>query len=317
MLVNGVEIDSTDFSAPDGVTVTLATAAAVGDTVKVKTWLPRGLSDGYLKAEADARFLNLAGGQLTGNLGLGVAPYPWAQGKALDLNNSGLFGYSSGGVTGLTLAYNQYYNGTAWKAKETGASSLLQLNTASFRIFGSASVAANADVVLTPMLYVQKDYTLSLQNAVSTPGTGVAFPATQLASADANTLDDYEEGTWTPALGSSGATPTLGYLGQSGTYTKVGRVVTLTFDVQWNSMSGGSGTLALVGLPFAVAGTRGGFMFGYAQSNTTAWLGGYGAVGNSFMWVTYRPGTAGSTEASTAQLGASGQFIGTIVYTTN
>lgn len=254
VLVNGVEVDTADFTATDGVTVTLVTAAAVGDTVKIKTWLPRGLSDGYLKTEADARFLNLAGGQLTGNLGLGVSPYPWALGKALDLNNSGLFGYSSGGVTGLTLAYNQYYNGTAWKAKETGASSLLQLNTASFRIFGSASVAANADVVLTPMLYVQKDYTFSLQNAASTPGTGIGFPATQLASTDPNALDDYEEGTWTPVFTGSGGNPTVTYSKQEGRYVKVGKMVLVQFDLRWTSKSGGSGALFVAGMPFTADG---------------------------------------------------------------
>lgn len=54
VLVNGLEVDSADFTATDGVTVTLAAAAAVGDTVKIKAWLPRGLSDGYLKSETDA-----------------------------------------------------------------------------------------------------------------------------------------------------------------------------------------------------------------------------------------------------------------------
>ena len=36
----------------------------------------------------------------------------------------------------------------------------------------------------------------------SASGAGITFPATQSASTDANTLDDYEEGTWTPNQGS-------------------------------------------------------------------------------------------------------------------
>lgn len=54
-------------------------------------------------------------------------------------------------------------------------------------------------------------------------GAGITFPATQSASTDANTLDDYEEGTWTPALTNltiNSGTPTY-----SGTYTKIGRLV--------------------------------------------------------------------------------------------
>jgi hypothetical protein len=40
----------------------------------------------------------------------------------------------------------------------------------------------------------------------SASGSGISFPATQSASSDANTLDDYEEGTWTPSVGWGTAT---------------------------------------------------------------------------------------------------------------
>lgn len=54
-------------------------------------------------------------------------------------------------------------------------------------------------------------------------GTGVSFPATQNASSDANTLDDYEKGTWTPNQG-SGLTITGGF-GSDGRYIKIGNSV--------------------------------------------------------------------------------------------
>ena len=56
-----------------------------------------------------------------------------------------------------------------------------------------------------------------------TSGIGVQFPATQSASSDANTLDDYEEGTWS----ASGIT-TVNCTGASfseGRYTKIGNIV--------------------------------------------------------------------------------------------
>jgi hypothetical protein len=56
-------------------------------------------------------------------------------------------------------------------------------------------------------------------------GSGITFPATQSASTDANTLDDYEEGTWTPSV-SAGAGSITSYT-SAGTYVKVGRQVTL------------------------------------------------------------------------------------------
>ena len=51
----------------------------------------------------------------------------------------------------------------------------------------------------------------------------IKFAATQSASGDANCLDDYEEGTWTPNQG-AGLT-VVGTFASSGSYTKVGRMV--------------------------------------------------------------------------------------------
>jgi hypothetical protein len=78
-------------------------------------------------------------------------------------------------------------------------------------------------------------------------GPGIKFPAAQVASADPNTLDDYEEGTWTP----SGVTAPLG---QSGTYVKIGTLVTCRGVLA----AGGGGTLSASvasGLPFAHSNT--------------------------------------------------------------
>ena len=67
-------------------------------------------------------------------------------------------------------------------------------------------------------------------------------------TAAANTLDDYEEGTFTPAFAQSGAT--IGYSSQAGTYTKVGRLVHATARLITSSVSGGSGAITITGLPF-------------------------------------------------------------------
>jgi hypothetical protein len=77
-------------------------------------------------------------------------------------------------------------------------------------------------------------------------GIGITFPTTQSASSNANTLDDYEEGTWTP-VDASGAGISLS--GASGRYTKIGRQVFLngTFGVSPNS---NGSTASIGGLPF-------------------------------------------------------------------
>jgi hypothetical protein len=91
---------------------------------------------------------------------------------------------------------------------------------------------------------------LSLQGATPKAGTGITFPATQSASSDANTLDDYEEGTWT-ATDASGAGLSLS--GTTQRYTKVGRLVTILIDnIGFPSTANGN-SISIGGLPF-VAG---------------------------------------------------------------
>jgi len=83
----------------------------------------------------------------------------------------------------------------------------------------------------------------------TTSGTGITFPATQSASSDANTLDDYEEGTWTATLVSSGGGSVT--LTSSAQYTKVGNLVFVSvenFSISLTSLS--AGNLTITGLPF-------------------------------------------------------------------
>ena len=62
--LNGAKlIVGTDYTASNGTSVTLTQAAAPNDTVECVAYLPRGLSDGYLKSEADAKYVGLTGDQ--------------------------------------------------------------------------------------------------------------------------------------------------------------------------------------------------------------------------------------------------------------
>ena len=82
----------------------------------------------------------------------------------------------------------------------------------------------------------------------STSGAGITFPATASASTDANTLDDYEEGTFTPTL-LNGTTTT--YTNQVGAYTRIGRVVFFRIFLKINSIGNGD-TRIIAGLPFSL-----------------------------------------------------------------
>ncbi len=101
------------------------------------------------------------------------------------------------------------------------------------------------------LLSTANGYSLALDGgAVPQSGTGITFPATQSASSDANTLDDYEEGTWTPTIIGSTTAGTVNYGGaRNGRYTKIGRLVQFECYVTWSSGTG-TGSLRVSGLPF-------------------------------------------------------------------
>lgn len=73
----------------------------------------------------------------------------------------------------------------------------------------------------------------------------------------ANYLDDYEEGTWTPSFEASGTNPSVTYITRSGVYSKIGSTVFVRFNVRVSAFSGGTGSLEVSGLPFAVTDTGG------------------------------------------------------------
>jgi len=104
-------------------------------------------------------------------------------------------------------------------------------------------------------------YGLGLSTATPSSGVGITFPATQDASSNANTLDDYEEGTWTPTFGGSGSDPTgVSYSNQEGTYTKIGNRVFVEFFLSFTTFTGGSNAFYIRGLPFSGSGNGDGPM---------------------------------------------------------
>mgnify|MGYP001602604691 CR=1 FL=1 len=87
---------------------------------------------------------------------------------------------------------------------------------------------------------------------------GLKFPAVQIADANVNTLDDYEEGTWTPVL--TFVTPgnlNVVYSEQVGTYTKIGNLVRLSFRIATSTFTHttASGAVNITGIPFSSGAT--------------------------------------------------------------
>jgi hypothetical protein len=120
-------------------------------------------------------------------------------------------------------------------------------------------------------------YLNGLVNISGASGGQIQFPATQNASSDANTLDDYEEGTWTPVYTpSSGAFSTITYYVQYGFYQKIGNTVNIQMFFYTTNFSVGTATgqLFVTGLPFTAIGS--------SQSQS-------GTVGYTYQWDTNSP----------------------------
>lgn len=147
----------------------------------------------------------------------------------------------------------------------------------------SASIASDGQTVCTAAIPFAAGLTATtgvfsstltpqaLLDASGASAGQIKFPATQNASANANTLDDYEEGTWTPQIGGS-ATYSL----QTATYTKIGELVRIRMDFQINSIGTGS-TTTVTGIPFVAASGRHALAVENFNLSVTGltWLGAY------------------------------------------
>ena len=204
------------------------------------------------------------------NVGIGVTPSTWnTDYKALQIGNYSSF-YGRLGTNETGIMNNMYRNGSAQYTYLTSApAAWYYVSGSSHNWTSSASGTAGNAVTTTQVLSVDRGTTLALQGASSVAGCGVSFPATQVASSDANTLDDYEEGTWTPVLGGSGSTSGQTYSFVSAKYVKVGRNVTCDFLIQFTTIGTITGNLQLKGLPFALSGYVS-FGVGYTNAITTA-----------------------------------------------
>jgi len=112
---------------------------------------------------------------------------------------------------------------------------------------------------------------------------GVQFPATQSASADANTLDDYEEGSFTPAISTGITSPVYG--SRPGFYVKIGSLVYYNFLLDIASGTLNASVLQFSGLPFS--------------SSSVDVQGGYWSYCSSFNTLGYFPSVYLNSNATT------------------
>lgn len=154
-----------------------------------------------------------------------------------DVFNSGgaTFG-STQGFLATEFASNNHVGFYSQVTSGTGKYAFYAQSTAQSAFLGNVTVGTT---------------TLNSGGAKLQVSDGITFPAVAVPSTDVNTLDDYEEGTWTPTI--TPASSTLNFLTRAGFYTKVGNKVTVTGYIQLDT-SGNTlnpNTVVITGLPFA------------------------------------------------------------------
>jgi len=106
-------------------------------------------------------------------------------------------------------------------------------------IIVNADIASGAAIALTKLASTG---TLTVDN--------IQFPATQVASSNANNLDDYEEGTFTATITGSTTAGTATYSTQQAKYTKIGKAVNIQIHLGWSGGTGSGTAMYIAGLPF-------------------------------------------------------------------
>jgi hypothetical protein len=250
---NGVTLDTSEYTASNGTSIVLNVAAGTGDIIDIIAFKSFTVADalsavsggtvngavtvtGALTAngnvilgDASTDTLNVGNGGLvkdaSGNVGIGTS----SPGSKLQINDASAARIdlvNTNGTTGRASAVNGiFYLGTT----TNHPTAFLTNDTERMRVNAGAPILC-----------------LSGGNTSAT-GTGIAFPATQSASSDANTLDDYEEGTFT----ATGYTASTSGWTSTGAYTKIGRFVHLFCEIPYTStFPAGTGLLSIRGLPF-------------------------------------------------------------------
>jgi len=197
-------------------------------------------------------------------LGVGVTPSAWNSGwSIIQFQNGTAIGNPLNGEAAF-LSANIFRNTSNIDTYiSTGFATRYRQQSGAHEFFsalsGTGGTTAAPFLLRTMSIDVSGNLLVGVVTANANGGvlhlkSGITFPATQVAATDVNTLDDYEEGTFTPTI-VGGTTAGVGtYVVQSGNYTKVGNLVTFRLYVATSAHTG-TGAMLISSLPFTSNGT--------------------------------------------------------------
>jgi hypothetical protein len=183
-----------------------------------------------------------------------------------------------------------------------GSAGLLMGNTAVLPVDGSGTLTSDSyDIGAGGFRF--KDLFLS---------GGVVFgDAGGSGTSSSNTLDSYEEGTWTGTLTGTTTAPSTAQTA-TGYYTKIGGVVTLWIEFNNKDVTGASGPVKITGQPFTPASGKTSTGAGYSSRGATTLINSYfTSTSGGILFIDY----AGSG-VSWASTGSGTYVQATITFTT-
>ena len=180
-------------------------------------------------------------------VGIGATPVTWGQSKVIQIGAAGAFSSQTSSKTAEMTA-NGYLN-SGWKYLTSGDKATLYYQYAGAHTFNATTATGSAGNAITwDAGTVINPYGVGVGGAIPSSGIGIAFPATQSASSDANTLDDYEEGTWTPTMTNATTYTTANTVGR---YIKIGKMVFINGNLDISAYNNtGSTPVTVGGFPF-------------------------------------------------------------------
>jgi hypothetical protein len=253
----------------------------------------------------------------SGNVGIGTTPAAWSGFRGFQIGGTTSLWSSASGNASSFYTNNGYFNGSSRVYLTTGFASEYIMGAGSHYWYGAASGTAGTAISFNETM------SLTAAGILTLPYGQIKFPAAQNASSDANTLDDYEEGTWTPTMAgaSTAGTFTAGGV-NAGRYTKIGNTVVLTFSCQ-GTLVGSSGTWELRGLPFtgnaSISGSpannyNGACSIGYWSGSPVSATTLYGYLDNGTTKMTMMYTASAVTSNSYVSGNASIHWIGQVTY---